>query len=333
MFEKAVENIASHCLRLQKSDRFIIISDRDRETIGTAIYERAQNVCQTKILFIEDFVTRPAKEFPELFIRTINNFQPTVSLYAATGQEGELQVFRFKLIELLTQKLNCRHGHMINVDETIMQTGMSMDYSSIYQATHTLYSKLKNAKKIQVTDPHGTNLRATFNPLVHWKADDGVPLDHARWCNLPAGEVFTCPASVDGTVVAWEVGDYFSERYGVLESPLTLTLTNSFITRVECANLGLQTDFKNYISKYENGNRVGEFAIGCLLGLEHLIGNLLQDEKFPGVHMAFGHPYPEATGMKDWDAPSHVDVIPLNVTATVDGEEILKDGKFTIELG
>lgn len=73
---------------------------------------------------------------------------------------------------------------------------------------------------------------------------------------------------------------------------------------------------------------MGEFAIGCLLGLKKLIGNLLQDEKFPGVHMAFGHPYPEITGQKSWDAPSHIDVIPLKVSVKVDGKPILKNGKF-----
>jgi aminopeptidase len=78
-----------------------------------------------------------------------------------------------------------------------------------------------------------------------------------------------------------------------------------------------------------NGNRAGEFAIGTLTSLTKLSGNLLQDEKMPGLHVAFGNPYPEFTGA-DWDAQIHVDVIPTSCTIEVDGREIMRDGKFTI---
>ena len=37
------------------------------------------------------------------------------------------------------------------------------------------------------------------------------------WSNLPAGEVFTTPASVDGVFVCdGTAGDYFNGKYGIL---------------------------------------------------------------------------------------------------------------------
>lgn len=110
------------------------------------------------------------------------------------------------------------------------------------------------------------------------------------------------------------------------------TSQNSFITSVRSKDKVLEREFLSYVTKYKNGNRVGEFAVGCLLGLQELIGNLLQDEKFPGVHIAFGHPYPEATGMKDWDAPTHVDVIPIKVSVSVDSGDLMKEGEFVVDL-
>jgi leucyl aminopeptidase (aminopeptidase T) len=76
---------------------------------------------------------------------------------------------------------------------------------------------------------------------------------------------------------------------------------------------------------------VGELGIGCLVGLKKLIGNLLQDEKFPGVHVAFGNPYPEKT-KADWQCKSHIDVIPLRVTVKVNGKLLLKNGKFVDDI-
>jgi len=49
----------------------------------------------------------------------------------------------------------------------------------------------------------------------------------------------------------------------------------------------------------------------------------------PGLHVAFGNPYPEFTGA-DWSAKIHVDVIPSECTIEVDGLIIMRDGQFTI---
>ena len=46
-------------------------------------------------------------------------------------------------------------------------------------------------------------------------------------------------------------------------------------------------------------DRVGEFAIGTNIGVHDVIGNILQDEKIPGIHIAFGNPYGAHTGA-DW---------------------------------
>ncbi len=88
-------------------------------------------------------------------------------------------------------------------------------------------------------------------------------------------------------------------------------------------------EVRDYLFSVPNGNRAGEFAIGTLTSLKKLVGNLLQDEKMPGLHVAFGNPYPQFTGA-DWDATIHVDVIPSRCTIEVDGLLIMRDGEFII---
>jgi len=58
----------------------------------------------------------------------------------------------------------------------------------------------------------------------------------------------------------------------------------------------LKDDFWAYTHKDENSDRVGEFAIGTNIELKDVIGEILQDEKYPGVHIAFGNPYGAHTG-------------------------------------
>jgi len=104
---------------------------------------------------------------------------------------------------------------------------------------------------------------------------------------------------------------------------------NGYVTGVTSENAVLAQEVRDYLFSVPNGNRAGEFAIGTLTSLTKLSGNLLQDEKMPGLHVAFGNPYPEFTGA-DWDANIHVDVIPTSCTIEVDGRVIMRDGKFTI---
>ena len=75
---------------------------------------------------------------------------------------------------------------------------------------------------------------------------------------------------------------------------------------------------------------MGEFAIGTNTGLTELIYNLLQDEKFPGIHIAFGSPLPGKTGA-DWNSKAHVDGVIRNPSIYVDDEIIMENSKFLLE--
>ena len=90
------------------------------------------------------------------------------------------------------------------------------------------------------------------------------------------------------------MGDYLCARYGDLrDNPLSVTIENSRIVDIQCDRADLVADFRAYTSTDENSDRVGEFAMGTNIALTDVIGNILQDEKLPTLHIAFGHPYAE----------------------------------------
>ena len=63
---------------------------------------------------------------------------------------------------------------------------------------------------------------------------------------------------------------------------------------------------------------MGEFAIGTNIGVKRVIGNILQDEKFPGIHIAFGDPYGNHTGAP-WKSTTHIDVVGLEFNIWLGG--------------
>src|SRR5216683_1699236 len=156
-----------------------------------------------------------------------------------------------------------------------------------------------------------------------------------KWGNLPGGECFTAPAEVNGVfVVDGVVGDYLCARYGILrDTPLTINIESNRITRVSSSNKDLERDFWAYTHTDANSDRVGEFAIGTNIGVEHVIGNILQDEKFPGVHIAFGDPYGAHTGAP-WKSSTHIDVVGLEFNVWLGNaageEQIMRDGRFLL---
>jgi leucyl aminopeptidase (aminopeptidase T) len=153
-----------------------------------------------------------------------------------------------------------------------------------------------------------------------------------KWGNLPGGEVFTTPGEVNGTyVVDGVVGDYLCEKYPDLaRQPLTIQMRNNRITEVFSDNKVLEEEFWAYTHTDENSHLVGEFAIGTNLELKHVIGQILQDEKFPGLHIAFGNPYGAHTGA-EWYSSTHIDVVGTRFDIWVDGQQIMDKGRFLIE--
>ncbi len=104
-------------------------------------------------------------------------------------------------------------------------------------------------------------------------------------------------------------------------------------SRCSSYNKQLEQDFWAYTHTDENSDRVGEFAIGTNIGVSRVIGNILQDEKFPGIHIAFGNPYGEHTGAP-WRSGTHIDVVGLGFNIWLESpegeEQIMRDGRFLI---
>ncbi|QBD81906.1 hypothetical protein EPA93_40400 [Ktedonosporobacter rubrisoli] len=320
---------AIKCMGVTEKDRVFILTDFERESIARRVASAAlAQHADVSVRFLEHYGKRPLAAFPDEMRRDINEARPTVTYYIATGQPGEI-AFRIPFLSYLTTELKVRHGHMIGISEALMTDGMCADYDEVFRTTNRIYEIVRNAQKIHVTSAKGSDVTATFHKDWRWVPCNGRYGQAGAWGNLPEGEVFTAPATLDGVLVCDELGDFFSEKYGVLEQPLTLKVKDGYVTEITCENKALAKEVHDYLFSSPNGNRAGEFAIGTLTSLKRLVGNLLQDEKLPGLHVAFGDPYPASTGA-DWSAMVHVDVIPTCCTIEVDGQVIMRDGKFTV---
>jgi leucyl aminopeptidase (aminopeptidase T) len=313
-------------MAVRKGEHVLVLTDRETLDVGKAIFNAAENVSNgnVKLFILEDYTERPARELPKEILDAIP--WANVTFYAAESKPGELAI-RGPFIR--TALKYARHGHMPSITVELMETGMCADYQHISDLTKKIDRTVTGCKTAKVTNKSGTDLIAEFHPKWKWKVSDGLFPEKGMWGNLPDGEIFTAAQKANGKMVIDELGDWFSPKYGVIsKTPLTLQVKDSRIdfNSVTCENVELKREFLDYVKSDPNGNRLGEFAIGTNLLLERLTGNLLQDEKFPSVHCAFGNPYPEETGA-DWSAKTHLDGIMLKSSIWIDGKQIMDEGR------
>jgi aminopeptidase len=321
-------NAVRVCLRVQASEKVTVITDEVSLEIGAALVRELEEVgCRYQTWVLEDVAVRPLTDLPLAIAEDLESSQ--VSIFAVQAQTNELKS-RMQMTDVVNRR-KIRHAHMVNINKRIMLEGMRADFQKVDRLSVKVLETVRKAKQIRAKTPAGTDLVADLSPNYRWVKTSGI-ISPEKWGNLPGGEVFTTPGEVNGTfVIDGVVGDYLCAKFGDLKSnPLTIQVKGNRVIAAHSANKELKDDFWAYTHTDENSNRVGEFAIGTNIELKDVIGEILQDEKYPGVHIAFGNPYGAHTGA-EWYSSTHIDVVGRSFDIWVDGEQIMRGGQFLIE--
>ncbi|HEV8609170.1 MAG TPA: aminopeptidase [Thermoanaerobaculia bacterium] len=320
-------NAIRTCLKVMPQEHVVIVTDRETEPVAESLAAEIREVGAPFELFVlEDYGNRPMFELPQAVRDTFERSE--VSIYAGQPKPGEL-AYRREMTAIVNRR-RMRHAHMVSVSPRIMAEGMRADFEEVDAISTRVRDRAAKAERIRARSRAGSDLEATFDPSVRWLKTSGL-ITPDKWANLPGGEVLTAPARVDGVyVVDGVLGDYLCARYGDLEAtPLTIWIENSRVAEAQCERPEIREDFLAYTRTEENSDRVGEFAMGTNVAVHSIIGNILQDEKLPGLHLAFGHTYAEHTGAS-WTCRTHLDIVGRHFDVWFDDEQVMADGKFLI---
>jgi len=339
---QAIEN----CIKLKPEEKLVLITDEETMKIGDAVKKAAQKVTKDiEVYILEDFGERPddgvnSLKFPDELEQALR--RADASIYCASShKKNEIRSLRLPMIYVIKeqwQKGKLRHGHMPDIKEEMMITGMSADYAEIQALSARLYDILKDAKEMRITTEKGTDLLAKFvrrgaNKRI-WQVSDGdIASMKKPIYNLPDGEIYTTPFYISGHVVIDGcLGDQFKKYGDIGLNPVEFDIRRARIVpgTVKCDNPELEAELIKYIFETDkNSNRIGEVGLGTNIFLKAIIGELLQDEKFPGVHIAWGDPCFGMTGAK-WKSKVHCDGVIRDTYIWVDGLYVMEKGKYLI---
>jgi aminopeptidase len=327
-YSPGARNAVSVCLRVQADERVCVITDEATLEIAASIVHELEALgAPYRAWVLEDLAPRPLKDLPPEILDDLETSQ--VSVFAVWAQRNELRS-RMQMTDVVNRR-KIRHAHMVNINRQIMLEGMRADFQKVDRLSAMVVEMVRKAQRVRAKTSAGTDLTADLNPNYRWLKTSGI-ITREKWGNLPGGEIFTTPGEVNGTfVIDGVVGDYLCTKFGNLqETPLTVHVKKNRLTEAHSENRELEDEFWKYTHTDGNSDRVGEFAIGTNIDLKDVIGQILQDEKYPGVHIAFGNPYGAHTGA-EWDSSTHIDVVGRKFNIWVDDRQIMQDGKFLVE--
>src|SRR5208283_37551 len=225
------ENAVDVCLGVQPGEQVALIADEVSRSVAASLEKAldARGAVFTGLL-LEDFGPRPMKGAPEAVLEALETAD--VGVLCMTPKPGELGA-RMSIVKVVERR-QIRYAHMVGVTPEIMKEGM-------------------RAETLTVKTEAGTSFSAHFDRGLDWVKTSGL-ISPRYWSNLPAGEVFTTPATVDGRFVCdATAGDYFNGKYGDLQAtPLVLEIAGGRLQRVECDRKDLEEEFWAYCHTDEN---------------------------------------------------------------------------------
>src|SRR5258705_2887563 len=143
-------------------------------------------------LLLEEFGPRPMKAAPADVLDALETAD--VGVMCMTPQPGELGA-RMAIVRVVERR-QIRYAHMIGVTPQIMQQGMRADYRMVDRLSDSLRERMLRAETLTVKTEAGTKIAAHFDRGLDWVKTSGL-ISPRYWSNLPAGEVFTTPATVE----------------------------------------------------------------------------------------------------------------------------------------
>lgn len=191
----------------------------------------------------------------------------------------------------------------------------------------TILELLVPSKGLRVTTPGGSELSISIDTGRHsWISNRGV-WRPGKFVILPAGEVATFPASIDGTFVA-DFGfnvNMMTERDARLNThPVTVTIENSRATNYTCDDPEVMRFLDECFYGY-CAYTVGELGFGTNGGIKAPVSlNSHINERHPGIHLGFGQSNQDPA-VVGYDCNIHLDLIASGGKVWIDEGDVPLD--------
>lgn len=186
----------------------------------------------------------------------------------------------------------------------------------------TLLDRVKPARTVRVKSSGGTDLEiGVDSEKYHWISNRGM-WRPGGFTILPAGEIATYPADVNGVLIAdgaFNANIITKLNANLAENPVRVEIENGTAVSLHCADPKLNEMFQLCLSS-PYGRNVGEFGLGTNYGIDSFItANSHINERRCGVHLGFGQ-HNQSLGRVPYIADVHLDLITAGALIWMDDD-------------
>ncbi|MEU9890244.1 hypothetical protein [Sphaerisporangium sp. NPDC051011] len=222
-----------------------------------------------------------------------------------------------------------RYGHdrimvtrLISASTEFFTKALNVTPTELSALNASLLHRIKPAKKIRVKSDGGTDLTIEIDSdRYQWVSNRGV-WRPGGFTILPAGEIATYPAKVDGIFVAdgaYNANVITSLPARLADHPVWIEVENSKALSLTCADPALEEMFQLCLDS-PHGRNVGELGLGTNFGIDEFIpANSHINERRCGVHLGFGQ-HNQSLARVPYVADVHLDLITNGALVWVDDD-------------
>ena len=312
---QAAEKAVKACMEFKEYESMLIITDRNKVSIGNALFEEAKKISE-KV----DLIEIPVSE--------ISGQEPPPEVAASMLDHDVIMIPTTKSFTHTSATKNAaskgrRIATLPQIEEEILQRCLDVDLLELKELTDKLKLLLDDAAKVTIKNEVGTDINFSI------KGREGLSstslVKHERGItNIPSGEAFIAP--IEGTSNGTYIVEESQAGIGKLNGQMKFTVEDGIVTGIE----GNQaTILKQKLDKLNDKNvyNIAEFGIGTNKAAR-LTGNVLEDEKVFGTcHIAIGS---NAGFGGKIQTKSHLDGIILKPTIYFDNKKIMENGDLLV---
>ncbi|MBN1794545.1 MAG: aminopeptidase [Candidatus Omnitrophica bacterium] len=262
------------CLGHRRGESVLLVTDEILCGVATLLFNNCLSLGIEATLITMRSRTMHGEEPPRLVARAMRDADIVFLLTSWS-------LSHTKARNRACKKYGVRIASLPSVTLEVLRRSIHIDYAALDKHARRIAARLRQASRIRVTAPGGTDLTMEIGGR-RICIDNGLYLETGAFGNLPAGEV--CLSPREGTTNGRLVIDGSFAGLGKLHKPVTITVKDGYATAISSSRL------ERLLRPFgRKGRTIAELGIG-LNPRARMTGVVLEDEKaLKTAHIALGN--------------------------------------------
>ena len=313
--KRGVEQVLYTCMKTSVDEELLIVTDSETVSLGDLFYDVA----------ISGGLRAESLTYPQL---AMDGMEPPENVAdALLDCDVAILITSRSLTHTRARQAATANGARIaslpGFTASMLEAPMMVDYEEMTALSQKMAAALTEADEARIVTAAGTDLTLSLKGRAG-EDDCGIYDVPGAFGNLPAGEAYIAP--LEGTAEGTLVCDGSMSGVGMLKEPIKIDVRGGEALKIRG---GTEADRLNELVERAGrpGRNIAELGIGTNKGAR-VSGSVLEDEKvFGTVHVALGD---NANFGGKVEAPCHLDGILLRPDLYLNGERVIRGGKWTL---